>query len=231
MLFTHYRLRRGFCKRAPWVTGFTIHGRAYGGRYPATADPRLEQFWRSFPDARTVLELGSLEGGHTLALAGRPQVRRVVGLEGRAANVGRARYVQAKLGVRNVEFAHVNLETGDLRRFGPFDAVACLGLLYHLPRPWELLDRAAAVSPDLFLWTHYVADDRADAEAGGYRGAWVQEFGEADPLSGLSPQSFWPTQSELHRMLRASGFRRIEVIEGQPDHPHGPGLTLAASAR
>ena len=39
--------------------------------------------------ARTILELGSLEGGHTWGLATRPGVRKIFALEGRAANVRR----------------------------------------------------------------------------------------------------------------------------------------------
>lgn len=65
----------------PLVTKFTINGTAYGGEFDAMNDGRITQFFQSFPDAKTILELGSLEGGHTFALSKWPGVRRVVGIE------------------------------------------------------------------------------------------------------------------------------------------------------
>jgi hypothetical protein len=46
--------------------------------------------------------------------------------------------------------------------------------------------------------------------------------------SGLSPVSFWPTQSELLRMLADYGFGDTTIIEDNPSHEHGPAITLAA---
>jgi len=231
MLLLERWTAKGFRKRGPWVTRFVVRDRVYGGEYDTLADPRLPWFCESFPDARTILELGSLEGGHTWGLATRPGVRKIVALEGRAANVLRARFAQKKIGYRKARFYQEDLESCDLSRYGTFDVVFCVGLLYHLTRPWELLAQAGKVSPAIFMWTHYVADDQVEAVERGYSGAWVNEFGQADPLSGLSPKSFWPTRGALLRMIADAGFGAVRVIEDTPDHPHGAAITLAASRR
>jgi len=144
-----------FARRKPWVTKFHVESAAYGGWYDAAADPRLAVFRREFGGARRVLELGSLEGGHSLAIAAWPDVETVVAVEGRRANLEKARFVQDVMGRRNVTFTQANLETADLAALGRFDVVLCMGLLYHLPAPWTLLERIGRASDGLFLWTHY----------------------------------------------------------------------------
>ena len=222
------RLARAFARRGPWITRFEIAGHPYGGHFDSTADPRPEAFFRHFPEARRILELGSQEGGHTHKLASRPGVSRVVALEGRAASAERARFVMRCLGLGNVEVHVADLETAELARYGRFDAVFCSGVLYHVPEPWKLLEQIASVAPGLFLWTHYAADDRADTEAGGYRGLTWREGGLADPLSGLSATSFWPVLDDLLTMVRRSGLSDVEVLETQPDQQDGPSIFLVA---
>ena len=221
-------LDREFRIREPWVTKFVIDGEAYGGQFDALSDPRVGFFFQSFPGAKSVLELGSLEGGHTFALARRTS--RVVAIEGRDSNVKRAKFVQSLLGVDNIEFVEANLETTELSQFGTFDAVYCVGLLYHLPRPWELIQQIARVSSNVYLWTHYASEKEADERAGSYQGKWYAEHGATDPLSGLSPKSFWPTLAGLRNMLVNCGFNDIRTIEDDTKHIHGPCVTLSASA-
>jgi SAM-dependent methyltransferase len=219
-------LAREFRRRGPWVTRFTVDGRTYGGDFDAARDARVTAFAEAFPGARRVLELGSLEGGHSFALAALPGMEEVVAVEGREANLARARFAQGVLDARGVTFVHADLEHTDLRSLGSFDAVYCVGLLYHQPNPWDQLGRMAAVSDGVFLWTHYAAAEAL--RAGGYPGVAYREFGLADPLSGLSEASFWPTRDALLAMLRDAGLRDVAVLEDDPEHPHGPGITLTA---
>jgi SAM-dependent methyltransferase len=223
-------LRIGFFRRRPWISRFMINGRAYGGWYDPSNDPRVAHLWRCFPDARRVLELGSLEGAHTFLIASRRGVDYVLGIEGRSANLEKARFVQRHLGARNVEFLQADLEQFRPSTRGQFDVVFCVGLLYHLQRPWELLADLRRASPSLLLATHYVPDEQATREERGYRGATYQEFGLRDPLSGLSDDSFWPTRDGLLAMVREAGYARCEVCQEETNHQHGPLLTLAAWA-
>lgn len=219
-------LEREFRKRGPWITRVRVGGREYGGPVDLAGDERIDDFFASFPSRRSVLELGSLEGAHTFQLAER--VERVVGVEGRRADVAKARFVQQLLGVENVTFVEANLETLPLGSLGRFDAVFCSGLLYHLPRPWLLLDQFAAVSGNVFVSTHYAAE--ATREVDGVPGRWSREFGLRDPLSGLSRRSFWMTLPALIERLEESGYA-VEVIRRNTEHPNGPIVTLAARLR
>jgi hypothetical protein len=222
-------LKAEFQRRGPWVTRFVVGSEAYGGDYDAASDERLGQFFESFPGARTILELGSLEGGHTLQLAQRAGVQRVLGIEGRQASIDRARYAQSLLEVSNVEFMQANLERLNLSRLGQFDVVFCVGILYHMPQPWKLIDKMAHISAGLFVWTHYVQDDQARDMPNGFKGLTINESGPSDPLSGLSRKCFWPTFDSLLAMLRKYGFMSVRLINKDPKHPHGPAVTLAAT--
>jgi len=217
-----------FARHAPWVTRFVVDGVAVGGAYDAPNDGRVQQFFSAFADARRILELGSLEGGHTLALARYPGVERVVGIEGRAANVARARLVKHCFGLANAEFVLGDLEQLELRSLGDFDAIFCVGVLYHLPRPWQLLERMATVSRNVFVWTHYAL--RAEAATGDYVGRWFRERGLRDPLSGLSRKSFWPILPDLERMVAAAGLGPMTILDTDPKHPAGPCVTFTTRA-
>jgi hypothetical protein len=210
-----------FDKRKPWTTKYIIDGKVYGdGNFDFSSDNRLGLFFNHFQNISSVLELGSLEGGHAFALARHPGVKRVVGIEGRADSCEKARFVQDVLQVKNIEFINAS-------SLGMFEAVFCVGLLYHLPAPWILLKQVASVSHQLFIWTHYV--EQQDTSVNGYGGSWYQEQGIQDPLSGMSQKSFWPTLDALKEMLADNGFDKTEIINQNSLHPHGPEVTLVAT--
>jgi SAM-dependent methyltransferase len=215
-------LAREFKARGPWVSRFRIDGRDYGGKAELLDDERIRRFAAAFPDSASILELGSLEGAHSISLARR--VDRVVAVEGRSENIARARFVQGLFGIDNVEVIEADLETTPLTDFGRFDAVFCVGLLYHLPRPWLLLDQFAAVAPNVFLQTHYA--ERAEETVDGMPGRTYGEFGRNDPLSGLSDESFWLTIPALTERLEAGGYA-VELLEDDPTPRNGPLVTLA----
>jgi SAM-dependent methyltransferase len=223
-------LGREFAERGPWVTKFNIDGNDYGGSFDAGNDIRMRWFVEYFKDARTILELGSLEGGHTFALSQHSHVERVLALEARADSIERARFVQELLKIKKAEFVQANLETVQLADYGSFDAILCSGLLYHLPEPWQLLEQFPAVSPNLFLSTHYVADEQANVSINGFRGVRWDEGRILGPLSGLSRKSFWPTLGSLIRLLTLNGYKTIHIFENNLHHPNGLVLNLAATA-
>ena len=222
-------LAKEFAKLGPWIFQFRIEGEDYGGGISARGDARIYHFFRYAPDVETILELGSLEGAHTFLLAGQPGVKRVLGLEGREANLRKARFVQEQLRVGNVEFAQANLEHTSLATFGKFDAVFCSGLLYHLPEPWKLIEQLPAVAPHLFIWTQYAAEDEAHDVGQGLRGKIHGEGGPDEPLSGLSPTATWLTLDSLRALLARSGYNKIEIIDDDPAHANGPAVTIGAT--
>lgn len=212
----------------PWIFRFRIGDADYGGHVSAVGDIRIAQFHEFAPEAETILELGSLEGAHTFMLAQHPRVRRVVALEGRSANIRKARFVQQLLQIENAEFIQANLETDPLS-FGSFDVVFCSALVSHLPQPWKLIERLASIAPKLFLWTVYADDPSADVVVDGFRGHFRAEAGVGDPLSGLSDQSLWLTLGSLVEALTRSGYDRIEIIHNDLSHSQGRAVALGAT--
>lgn len=216
-----------FNRRRPWITRFSIDGRAYGGAVSFENDDRVIEFCATFPDARTVLDLGSLEGGQTFELAHRLPNARILGIEGRQTNIDKARFVQRLLKIENAEFMLGNIEVLRLADLGHFDAVLCSGLLYHLPRPWMLLDSLNQVTGRVYISTHFADESRIDAENEGIAGHWYQEYGAQDPLSGLSQRSFWLPVDTIVGRLEAGGFR-VSIKSFNHDHPAGPTVNLVA---
>ena len=217
----HAGRRIGFALRGPWVTRFTIDGRTYGGEFDPAGDARIRLFHESFPDARRVLELGSLEGGHTFQLASR--AAEVVAVESRPGNLRRARYVQRLLGVRNVTWVRADVETFELSRLGRFDATLCSGVLYHLPEPTRLLGQLPRLARGTLIWTH-VGRSAEDAHDG-LVGEWFDEVGTRNPTSGMSARSFWPTLDSLLGRLEQD-WARVDVIGRNDAHPDGPSATI-----
>src|SRR5271165_2969549 len=158
----------------PWYFRFQIDGLTFGGQVPRDTE-RTELFsgWarKLGRTVKTIIELGSHEGNHSLQLASIPGVERVIGLEGRAYNLVRARFIKRIFGADSIEFHLCNLENFDPRAWPVCDAVFCSGLLYHLPRPWEFFAKLSMLCKSyLFLDTHYA--NRVDERVEGYSGKW-----------------------------------------------------------
>jgi SAM-dependent methyltransferase len=217
-----------FERLAPPIPNWNTHGANYGGAISAIGDVRLDQFWNFAPDAKRILELGSLEGAHTVQLAARRGVEEVIAIEGRDANIRKAELVKRLFGAAKAQFVEANLETTDLMTFGKFDAVFCSGLLYHLPEPWKLIEQLPRVAPKLFIWTHYANDLLADVVQNDLRGQVHREGGADEPLSGMSATAFWPTLGSLISLLTTNGYKTVHVIKNDRTHKNSPAITLAA---
>ncbi len=58
----------------------------------------------------------------------------VVGIEGREANLAKARFAKEALSLENPEFHQDDVRNLSKEKYGRFDVVLCLGILYHLNR-------------------------------------------------------------------------------------------------
>lgn len=222
-------LANQFAERGPWITSFVVNGQVYGGGYDAENDGRFPEFRKRYPHPRRVLELGCLEGGHTIPLARR--AGEVVAIDSRADNIQKAEFVRDLYDLQNITFITADLESYPLESLGIFDVVFNVGLLYHLPEPWKLLEQIAPLTKHMFLWTHVAPAKWWYSNRGGYKGMIYAEGGVPDPLSGMSQTSFWPTEKELVRMLEDSGFMNVDVIDVDRQHKHGPAILLACDSR
>lgn len=77
----------------------------------------------------------------------------VLGIEGRQMHVDQANFV---FDVKEVEKDKYDFVVGDifkmdLRQFGTFDIVLCLGLMYHVSKHVELLEKISEVNDDVLI--------------------------------------------------------------------------------
>jgi SAM-dependent methyltransferase len=217
---TPEEIEAGFQARGEWMTRYRVGKRDYGGKFNFAYDTRLNWFYETFPKAKTILEVGSLEGGQTFQLA-RRRGTKITAIESRDFNIEKARFAQKLLKIKNVEFVQADLEVTPLDTFGQFDAVLCCGVLYHLPRPWEFLDQIRSVTRCVYIGTHHAVEKNVTETINGFPGHWYDEFGFGDAMSGMSPRSFWITLPSLIDRLKQNGFDQVKVFadEGDPDRP------------
>jgi hypothetical protein len=108
-----------------------------------------------------VADLGCLEGGYAVEFA--RMGFQVLGVEVRESNMAACRYVKANLDLPNLQFVQDN--AWNVAKYGPFDAVFCCGLLYHVDRPKQFLQTLSDNTTKLLiLQTHFSMDQGAGAD-------------------------------------------------------------------
>jgi 2-polyprenyl-3-methyl-5-hydroxy-6-metoxy-1,4-benzoquinol methylase len=188
---------------------------------------------------RTVVDLGCLEGGFTLAFAGHG-ARHALGIEARQVSVRRCELARALLGYDNAEFVCGDIKD-ELANRDPFDVVFAAGILYHVGDPAEMVrTMRRACSGVALIDTHVARVDRAthgcseivERSSGGhtYRGRMFPEYpaglGDSDKEELLwaawsDADAFWPLEDDLVAMLRDAGFSSVDKID--PLASGGPG--------
>ena len=159
-------------------------------------------------DGLRVLDLACLEGlyGIEMALHG----AEVVGIEGREANIEKARFVKQVLHLDKVEFYQDDVRNLCRETYGEFDLVLCLGIFYHLDAP-DLFDFAANMAAVCRHWllldTHVakVAQKRYHYNDREYWGSIYREDTTLWSSIG-NPESLWLTRPSLYNLLADVGF-------------------------
>ena len=114
-------------------------------------DPTVELLGGSLAGKR-VLDLGCNAGYWSLRAIG-SRCDYVMGIDGRQEHVDQANFV---FEVREIEKSRYDFVAGDLfqkdlNQFGSFDVVLCLGLMYHVSKPVELMEKIAEVNTDVLV--------------------------------------------------------------------------------
>ncbi len=195
----------------PWITGFEFKGTRYGGQYRADTESRVLRFITRFRERLAasnrgrdqplrILECGCLEGGHTTVLAQAFPEATITAVDVRETSLQKARFILSSSGITNVRLNKENLNEPSAAFTQQYDAIFCVGLLYHLRQPAQFLVRAAQAAGFFWLSTTVCGEPEATVVEDDYRGRF---FGEAieHPLSGVNPQSFQPTIGSLADML------------------------------
>jgi SAM-dependent methyltransferase len=114
-------------------------------------DPLVSLFGGSLRGKR-VLDLASNAGFWSLA-AIQAGADFVYGLEGRQMHVDQANFVFEvnEISRDRYQFATGDIFKTDFSALGSFDIVLCLGLLYHVSKPIELLEKIVSVNTDLLV--------------------------------------------------------------------------------
>jgi SAM-dependent methyltransferase len=193
-------------------------------------------------DGLRVLDLACLEGLYALELAARGAD--VVAIEGREANLAKARFAARALDLEQ----RIDFQLGDVRdlsreRHGEFDAVLCLGILYHLDAPdvFPFVERLAETSRRVLIVDTNVSlapSDERRRDGAVYKGEGLFEH---DPSSSSeqrlkavwssldNPSAWIPTLPSLVSLLGRAGFTSVAEcwLPAEPEKTPGR-ITLLA---
>jgi hypothetical protein len=199
-------------------------------------------------DGRSVLDLGPLEGGHTY-MALQAGARRVVAVEGNARHFLKCLVVKDLLRMDGAEFRLGDFIAMLQSEPDEYDLVLAQGVLYHMVDPVELIALTAERGRRLALWTQYYDAEHVARLAPRIRGHFADQpaaavtrgfshtlhrfdYGFGRKLVGFyggnQPHANWLSRDDLMGALEHVGWREIQVGFEQPDHPHGPSLSLTA---
>jgi hypothetical protein len=168
-----------------------------------------------------ILDLACLEGLYAVEFA--RHGAEVVGIEGRETNIEKARFAKDLLGLEKLEFVQDDVRNLSVEKYGHFDVVLCLGILYHLDMPDVLtfLERIGEVCRGLaVIDTHVSLAPEKSYPHGGrtYSGRVFKEH-EVNATSEErarklwasldNPASFWLTRSSLYNALAQVGFTSV----------------------
>jgi hypothetical protein len=248
---TELRFRQGFSRNLPtienaiaifdnWVSALPIPGTPGGNAqmFLPEQDPRpsyvcdifgsLEQF--------KVLELGSLEGGHSYQLE-KLGAKAITGIEANAESFLKSLIIKEALGLKAKllygDFIKY-LETVEIR----YDLIFACGVLYHMTDPLHLLHLISRRTDRVFIWTHYVSieDTRNSTECfdvshEGFSCRYYKYFYDPNHdtrrYSGLESYSCHLLKADILRALNHFEFGKIHVMK---DDARGPGSSLSIVA-
>src|SRR2546428_4832683 len=96
-----------------------------------------------------VLDLACHEGIYAIEFA--RHGARVVGIEGREAHIEKAKFVKDALSLDNLDVFQDDVRNLSKEKYGSFDVVLCLGILYHLDVPdvFSFIERIGEVCQDI----------------------------------------------------------------------------------
>jgi SAM-dependent methyltransferase len=196
----HYEFDLGGGVRTP------IFNRAHVNRH----EQRRRYFFSPLVDlhggslaGKRVLDLGCNAGFWSLA-AVEAGADFVLGIDGRQMHVDQANLVFEAKGVDAGRYRFALGDVFDVELDeAPFDVVLCLGLLYHVSKPFELMERIAAWSDDLV-----VIDTTLSTVPGPFFRIVVQDLG--DPRAAVDrPVALHPTSEAVVGLASQFGFDTV----------------------
>lgn len=184
-----------------------------------------------------ILDLACLEGEYALELA--RQGAEVLGVEGREANIAKARFVKEALKLDRLHLVHDDVRNLSREKYGTFDAVICSGILYHLAAEDQLpfIERLAEVCKRCLIVDTHVAprpSRKLTHKGTTYAGSVFIEHHrrssraerERSLWASLDNQtSFWLTRRSLYNAIILSGFSSVYECHMPPSSGRPPDRT------
>jgi hypothetical protein len=218
-------------------------------------DPRI--YWAAEQtgglEGKRVLELGPLEASHTSMLE-RLGARRIDAIEANKGAYLRCLVAKEILGLRRARF-HLGDFVRGLEAPMRYDLIVACGVLYHMSDPLALLERMAARTNLIYLWTHYFDDQEMPAtdsrrvafsvpernrqevtETKSFHGvemklhlrSYYKAWTKTQYCGGPVDRHFWLEKAQLIDALRALGFGDLSVAHEDANHPNGPAMSVFA---
>ncbi len=189
----------------------------------------LALFYREGLKDLRVADLGCLEGGFALAMAQRGM--NVIAIEARQTNLNKSLLIKEHFDLPNLEFRRDDVKNFTREKYGRFDIVLALGILYHLDEPTKWMRQVAAATEGLLIIDSHFAPshdaglrllDKRLAKPGRlrqikdgemtYEGRWYPDCSpsldrESQVWSSYSnSESLWLTKDSLCCGLMRAGF-------------------------
>jgi 2-polyprenyl-3-methyl-5-hydroxy-6-metoxy-1,4-benzoquinol methylase len=184
---------------------------------------------------KRVVDIGCLEGYFSAECA--LQGAKVLGVEGKTINVKKCEFIKSVLNIRNLTFVQDDAMKVTRKKYGSFDVVLALGLLYHLDNPFKFLENISNLCTGFLVLDTHVAL-REKTETGDwkpelselqefkigkktYTGRLYKEFNADDTqvskdLSSTASLknnlSAWLTEDSLVSLLHDVGFEQVSKI-------------------
>jgi 2-polyprenyl-3-methyl-5-hydroxy-6-metoxy-1,4-benzoquinol methylase len=200
---------------------YTIDNRVVGDEYQLR---RIMQIFsdvsrKPFENVR-VLDLACLEGLYAIELARRGS--QVVAIEGREANIEKARFAKEVLELNNLELICDDVRNLSPEKHGYFDIVLCSGILYHLdvPDAFHFLERIAEVCHGFTVIDTHVgpAEEEYTYKNKTYWGKYFVEHTANATSEQIAKElwksltnlrSFWLTRPSLYNLLAHLNFTSV----------------------
>ena len=180
-----------------------------------------------------ILDLACLEGLYATEFA--RHKASCLGIEGREANIEKARFAKQVLGLDNLDFVQDDVRNLSMAKYGSFDVVLCLGLLYHLDAPdvFPFIERMSEVCRKICIvdtrialspTAQYTYQDKI------YSGMRGDEHGERDSIETKKSklwasldnnENFWLSRPTLYNALSHAGFTTVYEchVPAEPEKP------------
>jgi ubiquinone/menaquinone biosynthesis C-methylase UbiE len=181
-----------------------------------------DYFQHRLPEIRCI-DVGCHEGFYSVATS-QKGVRQVLGVDVRASNIKKARFIAQALGLRNVTFEEANCEDLRVEDTGQFELCLFLGTLYHLENPMLCLRNISRITSELCVIETQIIDEVEGCTEWGaqqwtrpYQGVLAlidesDEFYDRNAETGASPVAMCPSPKALELMLKQAGFHRTEIV-------------------